>query len=109
MTTDTLSKKKTTKPKTEKTKAAPKAKVTPKAKAAPVASKSSATEQPKTRRKATTPRHAIQDNLTHEQRMKMIAEAAYYLAEKRGFIGGNPEQDWLEAESRIEEQLKKVS
>jgi hypothetical protein len=31
----------------------------------------------------------------------MIAEAAYYKAEKRGFIPGHEMQDWLEAEQDI--------
>jgi hypothetical protein len=35
----------------------------------------------------------------------MIAETAYYLAERRGFVGGNPEQDWLEAEAQIDRIL----
>jgi len=32
----------------------------------------------------------------------MIAEAAYYRAEKRGFEGGSTLEDWLEAERQIE-------
>jgi hypothetical protein len=35
----------------------------------------------------------------------MIAEAAYYLAEKRGFQGGDPVLDWLEAERVINRLL----
>jgi len=31
----------------------------------------------------------------------MIAEAAYYKAEKRGFYPGNDLNDWLEAKSEI--------
>ena len=31
----------------------------------------------------------------------MIAEAAYYKAEKRGFYPGNDIRDWLEAKSEI--------
>lgn len=38
-------------------------------------------------------------------RHRMIAEAAYYLAEKRDFIGGDPTQDWLEAEVIIDQFL----
>lgn len=30
-----------------------------------------------------------------------IAEAAYYMAEKRGFVPGYEMQDWLEAEKEI--------
>jgi len=39
-----------------------------------------------------------------EQRWKMISEAAYYLAEKRGFTG-HPADDWIEAEKQIDAQL----
>jgi phasin family protein len=35
------------------------------------------------------------------ERWRMIAEAAYYRAEKRGFVGGNPMEDWAEAEKEI--------
>ncbi|HXH65111.1 MAG TPA: DUF2934 domain-containing protein [Mariprofundaceae bacterium] len=34
-------------------------------------------------------------------REHMIAEAAYYKAEKRGFSGGDHVRDWLEAEAEI--------
>jgi hypothetical protein len=34
----------------------------------------------------------------------MIAEAAYYIAEQRGFVG-DPDHDWLEAEARIDAML----
>ncbi|MDV3238229.1 MAG: DUF2934 domain-containing protein [Gammaproteobacteria bacterium] len=34
-------------------------------------------------------------------RRRMIAEAAYFMAEHRGFQGGDPVQDWLEAEAEI--------
>lgn len=33
----------------------------------------------------------------------MIAEAAYYRAERRRFQNGNPIQDWLEAEREIDQ------
>ncbi len=36
-----------------------------------------------------------------EERRRMIEEAAYSLAEQRGFTGGDPESDWLEAEAQI--------
>jgi hypothetical protein len=39
---------------------------------------------------------------TPEERWLMIAEAAYYRAEKRGFAPGHAEQDWLEAEKEID-------
>ena len=30
-----------------------------------------------------------------------IAEAAYYRAERRGFVGGDPVEDWLAAENDL--------
>ena len=38
-------------------------------------------------------------------RQAMIAEAAYYRAERRGFDAGNDIDDWLEAEAEIDGQL----
>ena len=37
---------------------------------------------------------------------EMIAEAAYYKAEQRGFIPGYEEEDWLEAENEIMSMLR---
>ena len=36
-----------------------------------------------------------------EQTRSMIEEAAYYLAEKRGFEPGHELEDWLQAEAQI--------
>lgn len=44
-------------------------------------------------------------NPTADQRILMIAEAAYYKAEHRGFSGGSPEADWWEAEKEIDAKL----
>ncbi len=38
-------------------------------------------------------------------RSRMIAEAAYFRAERRGFGNGDPVQDWLEAEIEIDRVL----
>ena len=38
---------------------------------------------------------------------RMIAEAAYFRAEKRGFTPGNDHLDWLEAEKEIRSRFKK--
>ncbi len=43
--------------------------------------------------------------VTPEERWNMIAEAAYYLAEKRAFAGGHPADDWAAAEAQIDAQL----
>jgi hypothetical protein len=48
-----------------------------------------------------TKKKAAVINVSDEQRLSMIAEAAYFKAEKRGFIGGTPEEDWLAAESEV--------
>jgi hypothetical protein len=40
-----------------------------------------------------------------EVREIMIAEAAYYIAERRGFEPGAEVDDWLEAESAIDQLL----
>ena len=58
-----------------------------------------------TRAKAAPPAPGLAP--TPEERWKMISDAAYYIAEKRGFLGGDPAQDWCEAERQIEERLKK--
>ena len=38
-------------------------------------------------------------------RLRMIAEAAYYIAEKRGFIHGHHDADWAAAEKQIDDLL----
>ncbi|MGA2708242.1 MAG: DUF2934 domain-containing protein [Steroidobacteraceae bacterium] len=41
----------------------------------------------------------------HENREQMIADAAYYLAERRGFAPGHELDDWLDAEYQTDERL----
>ena len=41
---------------------------------------------------------------TTEQRYRMIAEAAYFRAQRQGFCG-NPAQDWIDAEAEINQTL----
>jgi hypothetical protein len=43
--------------------------------------------------------------VTPEERHRMIAETAYFLAHERGFTGGDPVSDWIEAERRVDQQL----
>lgn len=43
--------------------------------------------------------------ISAEQRYQLICTAAYFRAERRGFIGGSPEQDWCEAEIEIDQSL----
>nr|VFK41736.1 MAG: Protein of unknown function (DUF2934) [Candidatus Kentron sp. SD]VFK47641.1 MAG: Protein of unknown function (DUF2934) [Candidatus Kentron sp. SD]VFK80299.1 MAG: Protein of unknown function (DUF2934) [Candidatus Kentron sp. SD] len=47
--------------------------------------------------------------ITPEERWNMIAVAAYYRAEQRGFIGGNPAEDWIAAEEEIDTLLNGVN
>lgn len=44
--------------------------------------------------------------ISAKERYQMIAEAAYFRAEKRGFTGGNIEADWIEAEAEIDKLLQ---
>ena len=41
-----------------------------------------------------------------EEREYMIAEAAYYRAERRGFAPGNEMEDWLQAETEIDSLIQ---
>lgn len=43
--------------------------------------------------------------LSPEERYRMICEAAYFIAEHRGFCGGEPVSDWLQAEEKIDRML----
>lgn len=54
----------------------------------------------KTRRHMTHAKASVKSDDRH----RMIAEAAYYLAERQGF-GGDPENHWLEAERQIDRML----
>lgn len=42
------------------------------------------------------------------QRKQMIAEAAYFIAERRGFNGGDPLNDWVEAEAQVDARLREI-
>lgn len=43
--------------------------------------------------------------ISAEERCRMIAEAAYYRAVKRGFVGGDTVNDWLEAQAEVDAEL----
>jgi hypothetical protein len=45
--------------------------------------------------------------LTAEARWRLIAEAAYFKAQRRGFTGGDAKRDWAEAEEEIDAWLLK--
>lgn len=46
------------------------------------------------------------ETISDEQRRQMIADAAYFRAERRGFNGGDPLLDWVEAEVEIDSRLR---
>jgi len=50
---------------------------------------------------------AISNTASPMQRRQMIAEAAYFRAEKRGFSGGEEFRDWIEAEAELDRRLRK--
>jgi hypothetical protein len=74
----------------------------------------SRTESPVKARSAAAPvKHARSARKTEASsgnydcpREQMIAEAAYYRAERRGFASGNEMSDWLEAEADVEHVLR---
>lgn len=41
-------------------------------------------------------------SMSAEKRLLMIAEAAYYISERRGFGGGREMEDWLLAEKQVD-------
>ena len=52
-----------------------------------------------------TRHQALGSDITPQERERMIAEAAYYRAEARGFDGEATMDDWLQAELEIDERL----
>lgn len=45
--------------------------------------------------------------ISPDERERMIAEAAYFRAQQRGFAGGDPLEDWLSAEAEVDRLLRK--
>ena len=50
-----------------------------------------------------TPEHGT--SIDAEQRQQMIAQEAYLIAERRGFKGGDPGEDWAAAEKAVNNRL----
>lgn len=62
----------------------------------------------KNRRGKTSPaskKSSSHNAISPEERYRMIAEAAYYIAESHGFDSSRTMQDWLEAEQKIDISL----
>jgi hypothetical protein len=51
---------------------------------------------------------AINRRITWDDRQRMIAETAYYRAERRGFSGGDTVHDWLAAEAEVDARLQRA-
>lgn len=47
--------------------------------------------------------------LSPEERRRLIAETAYFIAERRGFSAGSELEDWLQAEAEVNRRLGGVS
>ncbi len=58
------------------------------------------------RTRAAQPKPAARARVLPENRRAMIAEAAYLRAERRGFIPGHEEEDWLAAEEEVDTLLE---
>ena len=61
---------------------------------------------PKKGRKAKTSPAAFVPQQDTSERQVMIAEAAYFIAEQRGFTAGDEFGDWLQAEREIQTSLQ---
>jgi hypothetical protein len=48
------------------------------------------------------PRRSERVAVSAEVRQKMVADAAYYIAQRRGFAAGDPQADWAAAEAEID-------
>ncbi len=49
----------------------------------------------------------IDEKVDTDSFQELVAESAYYKAEKRNFAAGYEAEDWLEAEQEINEQCNK--
>ncbi len=59
-----------------------------------------------TTKKTTTREPEATGGGNNHDRRKLIAESAYFRAQRRGFNGGNPVEDWLAAEREIDAMLR---
>lgn len=57
-------------------------------------------------RKRSAESSAASAKIAPEERQQFIAQAAYFIAERRGFTPGNELADWLQAEAEIEACMK---
>jgi|GEM_PF-2294460 len=57
-------------------------------------------------KKAPAKKAAASKTLSEVERQQRIAEVAYLIAERRGFVGGSPQEDWLAAEAIVLAELE---
>ena len=55
-----------------------------------------------------SPPITAQAEISEDLRMQYIEEAAYYIAERKGFQGEHSWEDWLQAEKEVERLLKNL-
>jgi hypothetical protein len=89
---------------TENARTGTKRRATPK-KAAPKKAASRVTAKAKRPARAAVPAKAEVSAPAAEDYRRMVAEAAYFKAEKRGFAPGFEQQDWLEAENELKQAV----
>jgi hypothetical protein len=70
--------------------------------------KKAATRKPSTKAKSAA-RPGVGLGVTPQERDRLIAEAAYLRAEKRGFGSGDAVEDWLHAEAEVDARLMEQS
>lgn len=63
-------------------------------------------EKPPVKKPAVRPASSEAQQISPEERQRLVAEAAYYIAERRGFATGYEQEDWLAAEAEVEQRLK---
>ncbi len=71
----------------------------------PTRTAASASAKVAARKRSAEPRTAGA-KIAPEQRQQVIAQAAYFIAERRGFAPGNELEDWLQAEAEFEACIK---
>jgi hypothetical protein len=49
---------------------------------------------------------AVRKSIDPEARRQLVAAEAYFLAERRGFVGGNELEDWVAAERVVDSRLE---
>ena len=76
----------------------------------------STTKKPRAKKATSEKKVAIQSTnvkqsitpITEQQRYEMIERTAYLIAEKRGFVDGDPTDDWIQAETQIDNYLMSI-